>query len=255
MSAPGGIKNLRRFIDSLPPRYRDKYGADVARDHYAASLELIDRIGIKTFSSPQEGTAVCVVAPDRPGLLASMSAAFLYSGLEVLGAEAYTHNSEDGRAQAVDLFWLKRRSNSLSTDAIGNEDFEMVRRTLIELLAGKINPKELKAAASAPATGDTLVRFLEDERGYLSVLEVETDDRAGLLMTLTQSLFENQVQITGSEVHTQGLRVLDRFTIEEFDGTAISDLRRLQIQIAVMSAIEPLQLQASTPPPPQSSLL
>jgi UTP:GlnB (protein PII) uridylyltransferase len=47
------------------------------------------------------------------------------------------------------------------------------------------------------------------------------------------------VSIVQSEVKTIGERVFDRFSVVELDGSPISPARRLQIQVAVMSAVEP----------------
>jgi [protein-PII] uridylyltransferase len=90
------------------------------------------------------------------------------------------------------------------------------------------------------------VRFLEDARGNLSVLEIETGDRSGLLWAITRALFEQQVQIISSRVRTEGGLVHDSFTITELDGSAISPDRRLTIQVALMAAVQP---QLSAPPP------
>jgi hypothetical protein len=93
---------------------------------------------------------------------------------------------------------------------------------------------------------DALVRFLDDSDGGLLTLEVETTDRSGLLMALSKALFEQRVQIVRSEVRTVSGRVFDRFTVVEFDGSGISPARRLDIQVAVLHAIEPAR--RSSPP-------
>jgi UTP:GlnB (protein PII) uridylyltransferase len=86
---------------------------------------------------------------------------------------------------------------------------------------------------------DATVRFLADPTGGLATLEVETTDRSGLLFSLASALFSQHVQIVESEVRTVDARVFDRFRIVELDGTPISSGRRLEIQVAVLNAIEP----------------
>jgi UTP:GlnB (protein PII) uridylyltransferase len=85
-----------------------------------------------------------------------------------------------------------------------------------------------------------VVRFIESQDGVFSTLEVETGDRSGLLLALAQALFQQRVQIVGSQVKTTGTRVFDRFHIVEFDGSPISSARRLDIQVAVISAVDPV---------------
>ena len=83
-----------------------------------------------------------------------------------------------------------------------------------------------------------MVRFLEDADGQLSTLEVETSDRSGLLLSLSQALYEQNVTIDESEVKTLEGKVRDRFHIVELSGAPISPARRLEIQVAVIGALE-----------------
>ena len=93
-------------------------------------------------------------------------------------------------------------------------------------------------AAPGPQSSQTVVRFLEGQDGSLATLEVETDDRSGLLLAISRALFDQRVQIVSSEVRTQGQRVLDRFSLVELDDSPIASARRLEIQVAILSAIE-----------------
>jgi hypothetical protein len=55
-------------------------------------------------------------------------------------------------------------------------------------------------------------------------------------------------------VRTLASRVSDRFTLAEHDGSPISEARRLNIQVAVISAIESLVwTPRNTQRPPRSS--
>jgi UTP:GlnB (protein PII) uridylyltransferase len=86
----------------------------------------------------------------------------------------------------------------------------------------------------------TSVRFADGSSTGIAVLVVETEDRPGLLLKLTKTLFESRVQIARSDVKTDGRRVIDRFHVVEFDGAQISPRRRRQIEDRVLAAIESL---------------
>jgi [protein-PII] uridylyltransferase len=179
------------------------------------------------------------VADDRAGLLASISAALVMEGLDVLSAEAHTRKTPAGRKEAVDLFSV-RRTGPDPQRPIEQHDAERVRDVLESLLEGKVDSGPLsRRVAPARPSSETVVRFLESEDGVLSTLEVETDDRSGLLLALAHALFDQRVQIVESEVKTVGARVCDRFQIVEFDGRPIGPARRLEIQVAVISAVQP----------------
>lgn len=239
---------VRAFAESMPEGYRAKYGAAEIAGHARVAAARDGKIAhVGFFDSARGGPAMCVVAADRPGLLSTISAAFLLCGLDVKDAEAFTRKISGGTDEAVDLFWLRPRDRALG--AITDEDALSIRDVLVELLEGKKSPEEIveKHSSAAPATAastDTVVRFLDDRDGGLLTLEVETTDRSGLLLALSTALFQQRVQIVRSEVRTVGDRVLDRFAVVEFDGAPISPSRRLQLQVAVLNAVEPARRSA-----------
>jgi UTP:GlnB (protein PII) uridylyltransferase len=107
-------------------------------------------------------------------------------------------------------------------------------------------------AAGQVTKSESRVRFIDDEEGSLSTLEIETEDRSGLLLSVSRALFGQNVQVVRCEVRTDAARrVVDRFKIAERDGSPVSAGRRLEIQVAVLGAIEPAKrLGNSTFPPP-----
>jgi [protein-PII] uridylyltransferase len=119
-----------------------------------------------------------------------------------------------------------------------------VARTLEELIAGRTTPAEVVTRtrlSTRPAGGaSTRVTFDENPREELAELTVETSDRPGLLLAISQALFRAQVQIIASDAATVKGQVVDRFTIVELDGRPIRPERRGLVQLAVLSAIETL---------------
>jgi [protein-PII] uridylyltransferase len=227
-------ESAQAFAQSLPETYRKRFGPAEIAAHAHISLARepgIARAGI--FPWAEEGVAaVCVSVEDRPGLLALISGALTECGFEVESAEAYCRVGEP--SVAVDFFWLREPSS-----VIGPEDIEAFAELLNEILRGERSPQGPPLGLSPPSSLGTTVRFLEQSDGTLTVLEVETADRSGLLWALTRALHGEDVQISGSQIRTQGDRVLDRFTIVELDGSPITPERRLRIQVAVLSALEP----------------
>ncbi len=172
-------------------------------------------------------------------MLATISAALVLSGIDVLDAEAHIRRTPAGRAEAVDLFWVRRADPARRDESLLPEDCAALARLLSDLLEGRVDPNQARAKDTQPRVAvDTTVRFQEDAAGGLTVLEVETGDRSGLLLALARALFEQGVQIEQSEVKTEADRVRDRFHLLELDGSAISPARRLSIQVAVLGAID-----------------
>lgn len=235
---------LRSFTACLPASYRKNFDASaiaaharIAREREAAPAN----IG-SFFSNRVPGAAICVVADDRPGLLATISAALILCELDVIEAEAYTLRFKEQRDQAVDIFWVRHKDASDHRLRLTDEELQRLVQVLIGLIEGKLERRSAEPgpAQITPSARETVVRFLEGEGGAFDTLEVETFDRSGLLLALSQALFAQRVQIVGSQVKTVAGRVYDRFHIVEFDNRPISPARRLEIQVAILSAVDPV---------------
>lgn len=234
---------LQQFAETLPDAYRANFSWPTIREHAGLSINRkpgCPAVGTCT-ASRLPGTAVCVIADDRPGLLATISAAFVREKLDVIGAEAYTRSLSNHQREALDVFWVQRVSADDPRKPLSAGEIERLEHTLTEMLADQLQPfnRGLSSPPPKPAGAvEANIRFVEDKDGQLSWLEVETDDRAGLLLTLSRALFEQKVQIVSSHVRTNAGRVRDKFAITELNDDPISTERRLQIQVAVLSAIQ-----------------
>ncbi len=251
---------IDEFVASMPASYRDRHTPGAVAAHAALAAERgSSPANVGRFDSPHGKCVVCVVAEDRPGLLSRITAAFVMQGWDIVHAEAYTRplprpggGTADSalKTEAVDLFWLRRSEGHAGERTLSNSDVDAIKETLVDLLEGRLELPETIAADEPGEIHNTRVRFIEGEDGTLCTLEVETRDRSGLLLVLTRALVAQRVTITRSEVRTFSTRVFDRFTIAEFDGSPISEARRLQIQVGVLSAIEtPWSVPDSKRPP------
>lgn len=228
----------------MPESYRKNFDGRASSAHARiAAGRSSSLVSIGLFPSNRPGTALCVVAEDRPGLLATISAALVLCGLDVIEAEAYTRRIAGRHDEAVDVFWVRHEDPSDERLRLSHEEILQLCQTLIGLIEGRLDRKRAdpsNRATATPAAKETVVRFIEGEDGTFATLEVETFDRSGLLLSLSQALFSQRVQIVGSQVKTRGGRVYDRFHIVELDNKPISPARRLEIQVAILSAIDPV---------------
>jgi [protein-PII] uridylyltransferase len=234
---------LQQFVETLPDAYRANFSWPTIREHATlCAARAPGKVGVGTCSAPRlPGTALCIIADDRPGLLAVISAALLREQLDVIGAEAYTRILPQNRREALDVFWVQRVGAEDPRRPLGLGEIQRVEQTLASMLADQLLPTSRPPSVPPTRAASTLqatVRFVEDKDGQLSWLEVETDDRGGLLLTLSRALFEQKVQIVSSHVRTVAGRVSDKFAITELNDSPISQDRRFQIQVAVLSAVQ-----------------
>ena len=78
-----------------------------------------------------------------------------------------------------------------------------------------------------------------------TVIELETEDRIGLLFAVSQTLAEQGVDISAAKICTERGAALDRFYVSEPDGSKITNGERIKIiERTLRHAIQLL-----TPPP------
>jgi UTP:GlnB (protein PII) uridylyltransferase len=88
------------------------------------------------------------------------------------------------------------------------------------------------------ASGMTKVRFIEDDAARIAELEIETNDRASVMLDLARLLFRLRIDILIAQSRTHGARRIERVRLSEHDGGAITDDRRAEIRARVLELVE-----------------
>jgi len=238
---------VRSFVASMPAVYRERFPADVSREHARIVQE---RDGATAHADVWQelpgGTAgICVVADDRPGLLSLIGIALTRHELDVRSAQIYGRSLPHGGMEAVDLFWVSRWDLGRGRELGGADCAEITAmgRTLASLIErARDLPREAGnvRATDRQSSGDAArrARFAYEAETSSCVLIVEAADRPGLLLTVARTLFELGTQIVRSDVMTIRGRAVDRFHVTETDGSALSASRRTQIENAIEQVLE-----------------
>ena len=174
---------------------------------------------------------LCIVTPDRPGILASISAAITANGFDVHAAQIHSRRGSDGSVQAVDLFWITdRRQNEDESEAA----LKKLERDLPDVITGAVAPEDLlrrrtsgrHSERPAPAVATEVVL---DNRASANqtLVEVTTRDRAGLLFTLSRVFHRLGLTIAVAKINTEGTRVIDVFYVSELDGKKVEAPARM----------------------------
>ncbi|HLK36511.1 MAG TPA: [protein-PII] uridylyltransferase [Polyangiaceae bacterium] len=243
---PGERSPLDQLLGALPKRYLlanapesiVRHAMTVgARGGRAAHVARVP-------SRHAEAAELCVVADDRPGLLASIAAAITANRLEVLGAEVYSHPVGVER-EALDLFWVRDRASGV---AEVDEILPRLARDLEDVCSGRVDPASLLRDRTGNASRwsvrptpavPTEILFDDDASPRHTVVEVHAKDRRGLLYTLARALYELGLSISLSKISTEGARVTDVFYVREIDGTKVAvGPRRQRIVESLLRAVD-----------------
>ena len=198
----------------------------------AATLATMAR-GVRSIDARD---VVCtVVAPDQPGLFASVAGVLSMHGLDILSAEAHS----DHQGMAASRFHL--RATPLS-------GWAPVLRELNDALDGDLDIDErLRERAStygerrresALGPQPPMVRFDDTGSSNATVVEVHAPDRIGLLRAITKVIAEQRLDIRHARITTLGDNVVDTFYLCSPEGGKLSDARqRSLLHDALLAAV------------------
>jgi [protein-PII] uridylyltransferase len=230
------------YLASMPDRYLIASSAQAIVAHAGAVRRHAPPVSIEMVpSSHPDAAEVCVVADDRPGLLAMIAAAFAGSRLSVLGAQIYSRRVDGSGVQAVDLFWVQGRTDG-AQGAI--HALPKLERDLAAMVSGASTPMAIARLSSVvPRRSGPKVktRVLVDHRASEehTVLEVTTLDRPGVLFIIANTLYELGLSISVAKINTEGTRVADVFYVTERGGKKVEPgPRSSAIEAALLSALE-----------------
>jgi len=231
------------FVSSMPPEYRASFDEEAHRAHAAIVARRDRRLAhVEIWRELSERVVViCVVADDAPGLLSRISAALVATEIDVVSAHAYGRARDDGSIEAVDFLWIRRMPRGGAVAPIRARDIVAVAEAIERALKGEI----AAPAPPVPNAGSARIRFETDTKRGVTILTVEAVDRPGLLLAVTQALFRAGIQIVGLRATTERGCAVDRFQLAEADGKPLRGSRLLELQSAILTALDDAPLQRS----------
>ena len=228
-----GRDELQSFIDQMPDRYFLANPVDVVRRHARIARDrgqgvVSVRVGPGLTEDVDE---IVVVAPDRSGLLADLTAVFAAHDLSILAAEIYTRRREGG-AEAFDVFSIRVGANTLPREVLARALQDDVARRI----TNRISTQDLIARQSTPPPWSvrpgpevpTQISVDNNASLHYTVVDVFTRDRVGLLHEIARTLHQLDLSIAVSKVNTEGQSVADVFYVADENGNKVRDYERLK---------------------------
>jgi [protein-PII] uridylyltransferase len=237
---PGKVseEELRAHFGSLPPRYFSIHAtAEITRDlaivHRFLHLQLApeDQNALEPIidwhNEPDRGyTVVKVCTWDRTGLFSNITGSLSASGLNILSAQIFTRTD----AIVLDTFFVTDAATGVLAKREEREKFESL---LVKVLTGTpVNFAELIARQKGVRPpyqsyeGDripTRIKFDNETSETRTALEIETEDRVGLLHAISQALAGLELNISAAKIVTEKGAAIDTFYVNEPDSRKILD--------------------------------
>jgi [protein-PII] uridylyltransferase len=228
-------EELHAHFATLPPRYFQIHSArevldDLILAHRFMRLQISDQDNplapvVNWHNEPDRAcNAVKICTWDRAGLFNKIAGSFSSAGLNILSARIFTR--ADGIA--LDTFFVTdARSGSLA----GAEERDKFENVLHKALTGgEVDFQALIARQKIPAlpyqayAGEripTSIRFDNEGSETRTLIEIETEDRLGVLYAISHTLSDLKLDISAAKIFTEKGAAIDSFYVRELDGGKI----------------------------------
>jgi [protein-PII] uridylyltransferase len=181
---------------------------------------------------------------DRPGLFSNLTGAFAAAGLNILSARIFTRAD----TIAFDAFFVTdAATGALATRETRDRLESLINRVLkgddlgLQALISRQKPARPIYQAHENEHIETSLHFDNEISENRTALEIETEDRVGLLHVIALALAALRVDISAAKIFTEKGAALDTFYIREIGGAKILDGgRQAEIERAVRAGIKSL---------------
>lgn len=177
-----------------------------------------------------DGGTLSVVAPDRPGLLASVAGVLALNGLAVRSATAISGTEEtraaDGSPMAVEELEIHAAFDQ-------SVSWQRIERDLRSALDGRLElHSRLRERArvyegtnrtKAARLAEPLVLVHNDASEAATVIEVRAPDGVGVLYRIATALAACGLDVISARVATLGHEVVDSFYLTDSEGQKVQD--------------------------------
>lgn len=229
---PGATEAYGAFLAEMP----DRYFLSTPEGEIPGHFELVRRFRESPFVTDvrhfpeREFSEFTVVTADRPGLFSKIAGTLAAHGMNILTACIATSD----RGMAVDVFRVAHFERA--EGGRGADRWDRVQATLGGVLSGQIDVETLVAAARRPGLLDrrflprvgTSVEIDNAVSESFTVIDVYTQDRVGVLFSITNALYHLNLSIHLAKITTNVDQVLDVFYVSEENGRKVEDEGRLE---------------------------
>ena len=249
-------EELQAHFETLPPRYFQIHPApeilqDLILAHRFMRLQLSEEEMalvpvINWHNEPDRGyNAVKVCTWDRAGLFSKIAGSFSSAGLNILSAQIFSRT--DGIV--VDTFFVTDPKTGHLAGVEQRDKFESIlNRALLgedvdfhALIAKQPVIRPLYHAYTGERI-PTRIHLDNEASETRTFIEVETEDRLGLLYSISQVFSELNLDISAAKILTEKGAAIDSFYIRELDGSKVfSPDRHRAIERKLKHAIHELE--------------
>ena len=222
----------------MPAAYGRLYSSAEMAEHAAIAARRGGKLVHAELWQSTKGPLLCVVAEDRPGLLALVTDALLAHGMGIQSARAFCREVAKDRAEAVDFLGLRALGGPDEGAArLEGDELQAFAQSLSNLIADDL---ARRAASTPPAQPEPTTRVYFERRSLeegVYLLVVDAPDSDGLLHAVSSALHDKGMRIMACEIRTVAGQARDRFEVEPSSPRVVKDSELCDVQLAVLDAL------------------
>lgn len=224
-------ETIEYFFETMP----QSYFLTTPESDIPAHFELMSGFGDQTCAvsvrhfPEKDFSEMVICARDRPGLFARITGVFAALGLDILSARINTR--KDGLI--LDSFRISHGGRP--EVVMDSQKWSRVHTLLGQVLEGSIDVARLVEESGKPAMFKrrgpkvpTVIRIDNEAAEEFTIIEVYTQDRIGVLFTITHAMHRLGISIHLAKISTNVDQVADIFYVTEENGGKILDRERLE---------------------------
>jgi len=227
-------EELASFLDGLPRRYLFAHSAEEIAAHFQMALRLKEKDVQLRLENRGPIHALTLLATDRPFLFAGVSGTLASWGMDIWKAEAFANAAR----VVVDTFHFTDPHKTLE---LNPSELARLENNIADVLSGAI-PREtlMRGRTSAHLNSQpkvsvaTQIRFDDASSPHSTLMEIVTQDRAGLLFRLSSTLANFGCNIEVALIDTEGQRALDTFYLT-FGGAKLSADTQERLRVRLLA--------------------
>lgn len=216
-------EKIGRLIDVMSPRYL----LTVSQKNMLGHIKLFERLKENAFiwdvtQSLNSGTReVTICAEDRPGLFSKIAGVFTLNNVNILSTQVFTWRNNI----ALDIFEVTPPPDLIFED----ERWMHAQSDLVSALSGALDltsalkdkmryrrsPMPVSAARPPQVVVDN------ESSSFFTIIDVYTYDFPGLLFSITDALFNCELDIWIAKIATKVDQVVDVFYVRDLDGQKV----------------------------------
>jgi [protein-PII] uridylyltransferase len=224
-------ERVNQFIESMPERYFLATAENDIPGHFELMEQFTGKEPISAVEHFRERdcSSVAICTQDRPGLFAAITGVFTSLSLDILNARIFT--SMDGRI--LDVFRISHRGRS--DVVMAEQKWTKFRAALDGVLSGRSDVEQLVESSQrslflnrrVPKVS-TVIEIDNQASDGFTIVEVFTEDRIGVLFTITHSLHRLGLSIHVAKISTNVDQVADVFYVTDEKGDKIEAPDRVE---------------------------